>query len=106
MAFDEPMEFNEGDVGLSGGIQVLEPSNEHLVTEDSIKRFGGSTAPTAPWPQTQVPEEEQDKIGLLEKKLMKIIKVSSSKHNRGGSTTGSSMSGASGAGTSSAIDSS
>lgn len=60
MAFDEPMEFNEGDVGLSGGIQVLEPSNEHLVTEDSIKRFGGSTAPTAPWPQTQVPEEEQE----------------------------------------------
>lgn len=106
MAFDEPMEFNEGDVGLSGGIQVLKPSNEHLVTEDSIKRFGGSTAPTAPWPQTQVPEEEQDKIALLEKKLMKIIKVSSSKHNRGGSTTGSSMSGASGAGTSSAIDSS
>eukprot|EP00435_Cladocopium_sp_Y103_P065432 s597_g27.t1 len=96
MAFDEPMEFNEGDVGLSGGIQVLEPSNEHLVTEDSIKRFGGSTAPTAPWPQAQLPEEEHDKIAQLDKQLMKIIKTSSSKHSRGGSAAGSSVSGASG----------
>lgn len=104
MAFDDPMEFNEGDVGLSGGIQVLEPSNEHLVTEDSIKRFGGSTAPTAPWPQAQAPEEEADKLATLEKKLMKIIKTSSAKRSRGSSVTGSSVSGASGA--SGAMDSS
>jgi len=96
MAFDEAMEFNEGDVGLAGGIQVLEASNEHLVTEDSIKRFGGSTAPTAPWPRPEMVQEEQDKVGNLEKKLMKIIKSQQggSKRRGGGSTAGSSMSGA------------
>ena len=30
-----PKEFNEGDVGLAGGIQVSEPANANLVTEDS-----------------------------------------------------------------------
>lgn len=93
MAFDEPMEFNEGDVGLAGGIQVLEASNEHLVTEDSIKRFGGSTAPTAPWPRPEAIEEEMDKVANLEKKLMKIIKSQQGSGKRhGGSTAGSSMS--------------
>ena len=29
-------EFNEGDVGLAGGIQVTEPANANLVTEAEI----------------------------------------------------------------------
>ena len=51
LQFDERLEFNEGDVGLAGGIQVLEPANANPLTEDTIRRFGGSTAPTMPWPQ-------------------------------------------------------
>lgn len=110
MAFDEAMEFNEGDVGLAGGIQVLEASNEHLVTEDTIKRFGGSTAPTAPWPRSEMAEEELDKVADLEKKLMKIIKLQSKGKRRGGGGStagGSSMSQSmSGVGESSAVSSS
>ncbi|CAK9024438.1 unnamed protein product [Durusdinium trenchii] len=33
LKLDDPLEFNEGDVGLSGGLQVLEPANAHIVTE-------------------------------------------------------------------------
>lgn len=49
---------------LPGGLQVLEPSNAHLVTEDTIKRFGGSTAPTAPWPKEASDDVEEDKLPL------------------------------------------
>jgi len=31
--------LNEGDVGLAGGIQVSEPANANLVTEDSDFEF-------------------------------------------------------------------
>merc|ERR1712137_116674 len=45
LKLDEPLEFNEGDVGFAGGIQILEPSGLHPTTEEKIRRFGGSTAP-------------------------------------------------------------
>ena len=51
LQFEERLEFNEGDMGLAGGIQVLEPANANPLTEDTIRRYGGSTAPTMPWPQ-------------------------------------------------------
>ena len=44
-------EFNEGDVGVAGGIQVLEPASQHPTSVESIRRYGGSTAPTMPWPE-------------------------------------------------------
>eukprot|EP00435_Cladocopium_sp_Y103_P065929 s642_g28.t1 len=95
LKLDDALEFNEGDVGLSGGIQVLEPSNAHIVTEDTIKRFGGSTAPSAPWPR-EADEEEEDKLALLEQKLQAIIKAQKKgKGSRGASTEGSQSQGAS-----------
>ena len=36
-----PQEFNEGDVGLAGGIQVNEPANANLVTEEWGSGAGG-----------------------------------------------------------------
>lgn len=90
LKLDDALEFNEGDVGLSGGIQVLEPSNAHIVTEDTIKRFGGSTAPTAPWPKEAADDEEEDKLALLEQKLQAIIKAQKKgKQSRGQSSEGS-----------------
>lgn len=74
LGLEEPLEFNEGDVGIPGGIQVLEPSSDHVVTEDSIKRFGGPSAPSAPWPREHSTEEDEDKLAHLEKKLIKILK--------------------------------
>ena len=48
---EDRLEFNEGDLGPAGGIQIHEPANEHTVTEDSILRYGGPTAPSVPWPE-------------------------------------------------------
>ncbi|CAE7223036.1 unnamed protein product, partial [Symbiodinium pilosum] len=53
---EEPLEFNEGDIGPAGGVRVLEPATAHQVLEDPILRFGGSTAPESPWPE---PDEDQ-----------------------------------------------
>merc|ERR1712014_255672 len=49
--FEERLEFNEGDIGLPGGLQLTEPSNANPTTVDAIRRFGGSTSPTMPWPE-------------------------------------------------------
>ena len=32
------LEFSEGDIGIAGGLQVLEPASANPVTTDSIKR--------------------------------------------------------------------
>jgi len=35
-----------------------------MISQDTIKRFGGSTAPTAPWPKEAADDEEEDKLCL------------------------------------------
>jgi len=50
LSFDENLEFDEGDLGLCGGIQMLEPASLHRVHEEAIRRYGGTTSPEAPWP--------------------------------------------------------
>jgi hypothetical protein len=44
------LEFNQGDVGLSGGIQITEAANLNPTLIDAITRFGGSTSKASPWP--------------------------------------------------------
>eukprot|EP00933_Yihiella_yeosuensis_P048362 TRINITY_DN4449_c0_g1_i5.p1 TRINITY_DN4449_c0_g1~~TRINITY_DN4449_c0_g1_i5.p1 ORF type:complete len:708 (+),score=164.50 TRINITY_DN4449_c0_g1_i5:131-2125(+) len=88
--FDNRLEFNEGDVGLAGGVQVLEPANLNPTTIDMIKRFGGSTSPAVQWPEEEGAGEgdDADKFERLEKL---IIRGFSSKSGRSkGSKTGSS----------------
>ncbi|CAE7747253.1 unnamed protein product [Symbiodinium sp. CCMP2592] len=101
LAMDTPLEFNEGDVGLAGGIQVLEPASAHPVFEDTIKRYGGSTDPQAPWPR-EVVEEADDRLAKLEKTLSKIVKSQGKKRGRGAGA--SSMGGSSAASSSMAMD--
>ncbi|CAE8646453.1 unnamed protein product, partial [Polarella glacialis] len=50
LKFDQPLEFNQGDVGFGGGIQVEEPSHMYSVLTDSVNRFGGSCSPDMQWP--------------------------------------------------------
>lgn len=84
LRFDEPLEFNEGDVGVAGGMQVLEPANANMVTEDSIKRYGGPTAPSAPWPQEDQGENDDDRFARLEKLIVRATKKKDKggKHNK------------------------
>jgi hypothetical protein len=45
---DKKLEFNEGDIGLAGGVQRLEPASANPTTIDQIRRFGGSTSREMP----------------------------------------------------------
>jgi hypothetical protein len=69
---DKKLQFNEGDIGPSGGIQVLEPAATNPTTIDSIRRFGGSTSPTIAWPQDdQGGDGDDDRFERLEKLIQR-----------------------------------
>eukprot|EP00434_Breviolum_minutum_P025858 symbB.v1.2.022861.t1/scaffold2046.1/size91195/4 len=92
--FDERMEFNEGDIGISGGMQLLEPANVNPTNVDSIKRYGGSTAPTMPWPEEQEYDEDC-RLERLEKIMSRAVKKMGKGQNEsrlGTSSKGSSAS--------------
>merc|ERR1719284_2300196 len=44
LALDQKCEFNAGDIGVTGGMQLQEAANLNPTTQDMIKRFGGSTS--------------------------------------------------------------
>jgi len=70
------LEFNEGDVGLSGGVQVLEPVGNHLVSMDYIRRFGGTTESSAQWPKEPDSEgDDEERFERMEKVVRKTMKV-------------------------------
>jgi len=88
---DAKLEFNEGDIGLSGGIQMKEPANANPTTVDSIRRFGGSTSPAMPWPEdTDAMEDgEANRLDRIEKVLQRIAKAASGgKTKKGGGSSG------------------
>lgn len=53
LRFDQLLEFDEGDVGLGGGIQVKEPGNQNPTSDDIIQRFGGTSSPEMQWPEEE-----------------------------------------------------
>ncbi|CAE6949456.1 unnamed protein product [Symbiodinium natans] len=77
LSFEERLEFNEGDSGPAGGIQIHEPANEFTVTEDSILRYGGPTAPSVPWPEDdrKVEESTEEKLQHVENRLASMEKL-------------------------------
>jgi len=95
--FEERLEFGEGDIGLPGGLRVTEPSNANPTTVDAIRRFGGSTSPTMPWPEEEGLEGgDDDKFDRLEKLIVRATKNMGSAG--GAKKGGSSSAGASGSG--------
>lgn len=73
LSFDTKLEFNDGDVGLSGGYATTEAANLHPTTEERIERFGGSTDITIPFPDTEDNDEDNDRFGRLEKVIMRTL---------------------------------
>merc|ERR1711953_1545212 len=74
LGMEQRIEFNEGDVGLAGGIQVLEAANANPTTIDMIKRFGGSTSPSISWPEEDGQgDDDTDKFERLEKLIQKAM---------------------------------
>mmetsp|Transcript_41104 Transcript_41104/g.76493 ORF Transcript_41104/g.76493 Transcript_41104/m.76493 type:complete len:1133 (-) Transcript_41104:34-3432(-) len=86
-------EFNEGDTGPSGGIQVKEPASANPTTVDMIRRFGGSTSPEMPWAGEEDGDgDEDDRFDRMEKLIQKTlqrINESSAARKKGGVGAGS-----------------
>jgi len=75
LKLDERLEFNEGDIGLAGGIQVHELANANPTTTDAIKRFGGSTSPAMQWPEEEgAGDTDESKFDRLEKLIARATK--------------------------------
>merc|ERR1719253_361260 len=96
LGFENRIEFNEGDIGVSGGIQMLEAASANPTTSDTIKRVGGTTSALAQWPE-EPGDAEDDKFGKLEamiKKAMDTMTASkNTKKKKGGMASSSGMSG-------------
>jgi hypothetical protein len=98
LGLDSRLEFNQGDVGLSGGIQITEAANLNPTLIDAITRFGGSTSKASPWPALD-DDEDKEKQGFdrLEKMMARIGKrMDEMKSGKTGSSSGGGASGLSG----------
>jgi len=74
MGFHEKLEFNPGDVGMAGGVQMKEAASAHIITTDMVKRFGGSTSPLMQWPAADEDDIEADKFAKIEALINKTLK--------------------------------
>jgi hypothetical protein len=93
MRLDSKIEFNAGDVGVTGGIQTTEAASANPTTTDAIRRFGGSTSVELQWPAEDEGEgDENDRFdrleNLIQKTLKRITKSGTGKRGGGGSGTG------------------
>lgn len=75
LKLEEPLEFGEGDIGLPGGIQIMEPAQLHPQHRESIHRYGGSTSSAMPWPKEHIPKElsEDERLEKMMKKFQKAL---------------------------------
>merc|ERR1719183_932369 len=71
LKFHRKLEFNEGDIGLPGGIATAEASSLNPLTIDMIRRFGGNTNPANPWPEDD--NDAADRFEVLEKLCAKAL---------------------------------
>jgi hypothetical protein len=85
LKLETKVEFNAGDIGVNGGIQILEAANLNPTTTDMIKRFGGSTSVEMQWPVEQEGQgDEADRFERLENLIQKTLK----RITKGGGTGG------------------
>jgi len=93
LKLDDCVEFGEGDIGIPGGIQVLEPASQNITTQDMIHRFGGSTSQASPWPEEENLEESEDRFDRMEKMMERSLKKISTRRGgkgaKGSALTGS-----------------
>jgi len=87
LRLNKRLEFNQGDIGVAGGIQMRELANVNPTTIDMIQRFGGSTSPEIQWPEdTSAGADGEDRFERLEKLIQKTLQraTKSASHRRGG----------------------
>merc|ERR1711988_1274007 len=85
LKLDQKCEFNAGDIGVTGGVQVMEAANLNPTTSDMIKRFGGSTSVEMQWPaETEGTGDESDRFERLENLIQKTLKRITKTGSKGG----------------------
>merc|ERR1711988_567433 len=85
LKLDQKCEFNAGDIGVTGGIQIQEAANLNPTTQDMIKRFGGSTSVEMQWPAEQEGQgDEADRFERLENLIQKTLKRITKTGSKGG----------------------
>merc|ERR1719247_3683177 len=97
------LEFNKGDIGVAGGIQMYELASLNPTTTDMIRRFGGSTSPEIQWPEDETEGDGEDRFERMEKLITRAMeRISKSGGHGNGTKSGSgtvTSSGVSGSGT-------
>merc|ERR1712146_879254 len=73
LRLNKRLEFNQGDIGVNGGIQMKEAANINPTTTDMIRRFGGSTSPEIQWPEDEGEGEGDDKFDRMEKLIQRTL---------------------------------
>mmetsp|Transcript_108001 Transcript_108001/g.328280 ORF Transcript_108001/g.328280 Transcript_108001/m.328280 type:complete len:308 (+) Transcript_108001:1-924(+) len=91
LRLEQCIEFDEGDVGLAGGIQVKEPASLNPVVADAVHRFGGTCAAEMQWPE---PEEQEDRFERLERLMQTALKRVTTKAATGSASSKRAGSGA------------
>lgn len=75
LRLDQRVEFNEGDLGLPGAIQLLEPASLNPVTVERITRYGGTCSPEMRWPEeTSSSSNNMDRYERMEHLVKKTLK--------------------------------
>jgi len=94
----EKTEFNHGDTGVSGALQVMEPANLNPTTQEKIKRYGGTTSPEFKWPADEASADDGgDRYERVTTLIEKTYRRLAGKGGKGGGS--GSGSGTGGAGT-------
>merc|ERR1719240_60372 len=94
LKLETKIEFNAGDIGVNGGMQILEAANLNPTTTDMIKRFGGSTSVEMQWPVEQEGQgDEADRFERLETLIQKTLKRITKGDSGGGKGRGGSRGG-------------
>merc|ERR1719265_89167 len=89
LRLNKRLEFGQGDIGVAGGIQMIEAASVHPTTVDMIRRFGGSTNKEAQWPEEDEGDGgDDDRFERLEKLIQRTLKRVT-KGGGGGSKSGS-----------------
>jgi len=88
LRLDQKVEFNEGDVGLAGAIQLSEPASLNPVTTERILRYGGTCSAKMRWPdEKSVTKDRLERMEHLVRKALK--KVTTKARGRGRNSVGS-----------------
>ncbi|CAK9010997.1 Retrovirus-related Pol polyprotein from transposon TNT 1-94 [Durusdinium trenchii] len=73
LALDRRVDFEEGDLGLAGGIKTMEAALEHPVPKEQILRFGGRPDPSLPWPEKKGHEDESGVERTIQRTIQKSL---------------------------------